>query len=66
MYQCEVQRGETLISISVREKVSIAVLRRLNGLYGNEIYGGQILNLKARPKPVATPDFSSVPTLDAW
>ena len=61
MYQCEVQPGETLTSISVREKVSIAVLRRLNGLYGNQIYAGQILNLRApRPKEeIKVADFSS-------
>ena len=59
MYQCEVQEGETLISISIREKVSIAVLRRLNGLYGNMIYGGQILNLRSKPKPIEPADSSS-------
>lgn len=46
MQQCEVQPGETLVSISIREKVSVVVLRRLNKLYGNEIYAGQILSLR--------------------
>ena len=48
MLQCEVQPGETLVSISIREKVTVVGLRRLNKLYGNEIFPGQILNL--RPK----------------
>ena len=46
MQQCEVQSGETLVSISIREKISVTVLRRINKLYGNEIFPGQILSLR--------------------
>jgi LysM repeat protein len=47
MNQCQVEAGETLVSISIRENVSVAVLRRLNKLYGNEIFPGQILTLRS-------------------
>ena len=50
MQQCEVADGETLVSISIREKVSVTSLRRLNKLYGNEIFPGQILSLRISPK----------------
>jgi hypothetical protein len=48
MLQCEVQPGETLVSISIREKVPVVGLRRLNKLYGNEIFPGQILKLRSK------------------
>ena len=46
MQHCEVRAGETLTSISIREKVSVPALRRINKLYGNEIFPGQILSLQ--------------------
>lgn len=57
MQQCEIQPGETLVSISIREKVSVVALRRLNKLYGNEIFPGQILSL--RPIPIASESSSA-------
>lgn len=59
MQQCEIQPGETLVSISIREKVSVVALRRLNKLYGNEIFPGQILSL--RPSPQRQVSESSPP-----
>ena len=55
MEAIEVQRGETLVAISVRENVSVTTLRRINKLYGNDVYEGQILNLRSPPpkKPAA-------------
>ena len=47
MEHCEVRQGETLVGISLKYGVSVAALRRLNKLYGNEVYSGQILNLKS-------------------
>lgn len=61
MQQCEIQPGETLVSISIREKVSVVALRRLNKLYGNEIFPGQILSL--RPIPIASESSSAADLL---
>ena len=47
-HQYQVQAGDTLVSISIRENVTVAALRKLNKLYGNEIYAGQILLLRTR------------------
>lgn len=62
MQQCEVQAGETLISISIRESVSVAVLRRLNKLYGNDIYPGQVLVLRSAHKAVEAADCPEAST----
>ena len=61
MQQCEVFSGETLVSISIREKVSVNALRRLNKLYGNEIFPGQILTLRVSPKIPEIPLISKIP-----
>ena len=61
MQQCEVFSGETLVSISIREKVSVTVLRRLNKLYGNEIFPGQILTLRLSPKIPEIPSMTKIP-----
>lgn len=61
MQQCEIQPGETLVSISIREKVSVVALRRLNKLYGNEIFPGQILSLRPIPaQRIASESCSAV------
>lgn len=44
---CEVADGDNLVKISVREGVSVSTLKKLNRLWGNEIFPGQILRLKA-------------------
>mmetsp|Transcript_26459 Transcript_26459/g.25333 ORF Transcript_26459/g.25333 Transcript_26459/m.25333 type:complete len:372 (-) Transcript_26459:49-1164(-) len=56
-----VQAGETLISISVRENVNINLLRRANGLYGNEIYSGQVLQIPG--KEITPTNNQSVPNI---
>ena len=61
MQQCEVFSGETLVSISIREKVSVNALRRLNKLYGNEIFPGQILTLRVSPKIPEIPSMTKIP-----
>ena len=53
MEQIEVKPNDTLVGISVRENVPVATLRRLNKLYGNEVYPGMLLKLRS-PLPNKT------------
>jgi flagellum-specific peptidoglycan hydrolase FlgJ len=46
----EVQKGDTLYSISRKLDISVAELQRLNGLETNELYIGQVLYTKPMPK----------------
>lgn len=60
--EIKVQTGETLISISVRENVNINLLRRMNSLYGNEIYSGQILVIPLKQEsPKKNQNLTKVP-----
>jgi murein DD-endopeptidase MepM/ murein hydrolase activator NlpD len=43
----EVASGDTLTKIAVRENLNVSNLRRLNRLFGNEVYPGQIIRLRA-------------------